>query len=211
MGDSTGDDSGTEQKILEAARRVFVRRGTAGARMQEIASVAGVNQALLHYYFKSKEGLADAVFRDLAGRLLPGVVGVISGEDSIETKVEMLVHLYIDLVRESPFIPGYVVAEVHQHPDRIARILERTTVSPEDVRNGLERLGAQLDSAATAGRIRPIAPLQFLSTMLGATVAPFLILPVMQHVLGMSEDEFESFLDARRTELPGFILAGLRP
>lgn len=204
-------DMDTEQKILEAARRVFVRRGTEGARMQEVAEEAGVNQALLHYYFRSKEGLADRVFRDLAGRLTPGLLGVMSGEGPLETKVEQLVHLYIDTVRESPFIPGYVIAEVHQHPERIAGILEFANVAPTDIRSALERLHAQLDDAAAAGRIRPIAPLQFLTILLGAIVAPFLVRPLMRVAFDMSEEEFASFLDARRAELPGFILRGLRP
>ena len=64
-------DGETEKLILHAAKAVFIRRGTAGARMQEIAEEAGVNQALLHYYFRSKEKLSEAVFRDTAGRMFP--------------------------------------------------------------------------------------------------------------------------------------------
>ena len=64
---ATVADDGTEQRILDAADAVFVRRGTDGARMQEIAAEAGVNKALLHYYYRTKDGLAEAVFRRVAG------------------------------------------------------------------------------------------------------------------------------------------------
>src|SRR2546426_10751847 len=70
-------DRDTERRILDAAHAVFVRRGTAGARMQEIAAEAGVNQALLHYYFRSKEQLAQAAFSSAASQFMPaGIDGV---------------------------------------------------------------------------------------------------------------------------------------
>ena len=84
-------DERTEQRILEAAHAVFVRRGTAGARMQEIAQEAAVNQALLHYYFRSKERLAEAVFRRAAGELLPRVIDVLGSDAAIEEKVARVV------------------------------------------------------------------------------------------------------------------------
>ena len=115
-------DGETEQRILRAARSVFLRRGTSGARMQEIAEEAGVNQALLHYYFKSKEGLAEAVFRETAGHLVPALIQLLGSDATIEQKVERFVQLYIDTVRESPFIPGYIVAELQFHPERITAL-----------------------------------------------------------------------------------------
>jgi AcrR family transcriptional regulator len=204
-------DVDTEQKILDAAQRVFVRRGTAGARMQEIAEEAGVNQALLHYYFRSKDRLADTVFQETAGRLLPGVISALGADAPLETKVERLVHLYIDNVRRAPFIPAYLVAELHQQPERLAAILERAHVSTADGKRVLLALAAQLEAAAAAGTIRRIAPLQFLTSLMGVVVAPFLLRPVLHGVFGMSEDDFAKFLDARRVELPGFVLGALRP
>ena len=84
-------DSDTENRILQAARAVFIRRGTSGARMQEIAEEAGVNQALLHYYFRSKERLSEAVFTEVAGRMFPMVFQILGGDMSIEEKVDAIV------------------------------------------------------------------------------------------------------------------------
>src|SRR3954449_2212338 len=77
-------DGDTEQRILDAAHSVFVRRGTAGARMQEIAAAAGVNQALLHYYFRNKEQLAQAAFERAAQGFMPAVVQVIASDIGLE-------------------------------------------------------------------------------------------------------------------------------
>src|SRR5579872_6639447 len=80
-------DGQTETRILDAAHRVFVRSGTAGARTQEIAREAGVNSALLHYYFRTKERLAEAVFRRAASQLMPAVIRILASDLSLEDKV----------------------------------------------------------------------------------------------------------------------------
>jgi AcrR family transcriptional regulator len=210
--ETANKDSDTEQRILQAARKVFVRRGTAGARMQEIATEAGVNQALLHYYFRSKDRLAEAVFREAAGRLVPAVVRMLSSEASLEEKVEQFVRLYIDTVRQSPFLPGYILSEMHHHPERL--IASRDAAGPQPaqmIHALLDRLGAQLAERAAAGTIRPIAPEQFVASLMGLVVVPFIARPVLDVAFGFDQAGFDRFLDARRAELPGFILNALRP
>jgi AcrR family transcriptional regulator len=207
--DPEGD---TEQRILEAARRVFVRRGTSGARMQEIAAEAGVNQALLHYYFRSKERLAEAVFREAAGRLVPAVLRLLGSDASIERKIEQFVHLYIDTVRQHPFLPGYILAELHHHPERLASLREVVGLPMAEMAGALrQRLDAQLREAVAAGRMRPLAPEQFIASLIALVVFPFAARPLLQVALSLDDAAFERFLDERRAELPGFILNALRP
>ena len=206
-------DDDTEQRILRAARSVFVRRGTAGARMQEIAAEAGVNQALLHYYFRSKDRLAEAVFREAASRLVPAVLRLLGAADiPLEAKVERFVHLYIDTVRQHPYLPGYILAELHHHPERVTLLREAMGIDPAQLQAVLrERLGAQLQERAAAGTMRPIAPEQLVVNLLSLAVFPFAGRPLLGVALGLEGDDFERFLDERRRELPGFILAALRP
>jgi TetR/AcrR family transcriptional regulator len=206
-------DRDTEHRILQAARSVFVRRGTAGARMQEIAEEAGVNQALLHYYFRSKDRLAAAVFREAAGRLLPAVFRLLGSDLGLEDKVERFVHLYIDTVRQSPFMPGYIISELHHHPERLTELMaDAAGMQPQAVAQGfLRRLQEQLDERATAGTMRRIASEQFLLNLLGLAVFPFIARPLLQRVIGMDDPAFEHMLDERRRELPAFILNALRP
>ena len=206
-------DRDTEKRILEAARTVFVRHGTGGARMQEIAEEAGVNQALLHYYFRSKNGLAQAVFLDVVGPIVPSIVNVLGSESGIDQKVEQFVHLYIDTVRQNPFIPGYILAELHFNPERITALASQVAGgNPASIMQAfLQRLGAQLDAQASIGLMRPIAPEQFLVNLIALCVFPFAARPMMRIVLGLDDDAFNRFLDERRTELPDFILNALRP
>lgn len=208
-------DQDTEQRILQAARAVFIRRGTAGARMQEIAEEAGVNQALLHYYFRSKDRLADAVFREAAVRIFPAVVQHLGSDEPLERKVERVVHIYIDGFRQHPFLPGYVLAELHQHPERITALAaELTGGGASATRTGphfLQRLGAQLAERAASGAMRPISAQQFLVNLLALCVFPFAARPMLGAILGMDDRAFARFLDERRAELPGLILNACRP
>ena len=206
-------DGATERRILDAARTVFMRRGTSGARMQEIAEEAGVNQALLHYYFRSKAGLSEAVFREAAGRLVPAVASVLESDDSLEQKVEQFVHLYIDTVRKTPFLPGYILAERHHHPERLPALAASVAGGLPAARTKKlrSRLDAELRARAAAGTMRPIKAEQFLINVLALCVFPFVARPMLGVVFGMHESAFEQFLDERRAELPGFIFSAVRP
>src|ERR1043165_6877088 len=95
----------TEQRILDAAHAVFVRRGTAGARMQEIAAEARVNQALLHYYFRSKEQLARAAFERAGAQLLPAVIDLMGSDAPLEEKVSRVVALELERLARTPNLP----------------------------------------------------------------------------------------------------------
>src|SRR5438034_1173800 len=110
-------DRDTEGRILDAAHAVFVRRGTAGARMQEIAAEAGVNQALLHYYFRSKEQLAQAAFSSAASQFMPAVIDVMASDGELEDKVARVIALELDHLSRVPFLPGYIIGEVNHHPE----------------------------------------------------------------------------------------------
>ena len=206
-------DGDTEQRILAAARRVFVRRGTAGARMQEIAEEAGVNQALLHYYFRSKDGLSLAVFREAASRLIPAVTTLLGSPMPLEQKVEAFVHLYIDSVRQTPFLPGYILSELQHHPERVSDMMTPVAGgTPADLgRQFRTVLRTQLDAAAAAGRMVRMTPEQFTVNLLGLAVFPFVARPLLLVILDLDAAGFERFLDERRAELPGVILRGLRP
>lgn len=180
--------------------------------MQDIADEAGVNQALLHYYFRSKDRLATAVFLRAANRLVPAVLGIFAAADPLEVKIERFVHTYIDTVRQNPFIPAYLFAEVHHHPERLLEaVADRLGGAPAvHVRPVLDRLQEQIDAEVAAGRFRPVPALHLLASTIALCVFPFLARPILHFAAGMDDAAFERFLDERRAEIPRFILGGLR-
>jgi TetR/AcrR family transcriptional regulator len=206
-------DGETEQRILDAARTVFLTRGTAGARMQEIAQEAGVNQALLHYYFRSKEGLSSAVFRQIASRIFPALVETLGADSTIDEKIERLVALYLDNLSRNPFLPGYLISELHHHPERVQQLLSSALgTEPGHVLPPLfEKLGAQIKERVAAGDMRPIAPEQFAINLISLCIFPFAARPMLSVVFGMDDAAFARFIEQRKTELPAFFRNALRP
>src|ERR1051325_9238915 len=91
-------DNNTQDKILEAARKVFVMKGMYGARMQDIADEAGINKALLHYYFKNKEKLFEQIFMEAAGKLFPRINAIFVSDEPLFTKIEQFCDEYINVV-----------------------------------------------------------------------------------------------------------------
>lgn len=203
-----------EARILEAARSVFIRRGTAGARMQEIAAEAGVNQALLHYYFRSKNALSAAVFEQLASRLFAALLQALAEESTLDEKIDRIVALYHDNLSKNPFLPGYIIAELQHHPERIETLLARIGGGRDPRQVVLPlfvRLGEQIEAEVRAGRMRPIGPRQFVVNLVSLCIFPFAARPMLAMMLGLDDDAFPSFIDERRRTLADFYRNALRP
>ncbi len=208
------NDQATEEKILDAAHAVFLRRGSAGARMQEIAEEAGVNKALLHYYFRSKERLAEAVFLRAAGRLFPPVLKLLLSDRSIEEKVREVITIELDFLSKTPFLPGYILGELNQNPDRFTQLIQEMSGLSEGSLGKvlLGRLGQQIEEEVAAGRMSPIDPEQFVVNLISLCIFPFAARPVIEMILGQGEEtpEFEKFIERRRDGLAEFFLGGIR-
>ena len=206
-------DADTEQRILDAAHRVFIRRGTAGARMQEIADEAGVNKALLHYYFRSKSRLADAVFQRVA-RGIFGRLSEAAGSDvELEDKVRQIIGIYLDQLSKSPYVPAYVISELNQHPERARQFFDavRPSDDPKGVPPFLAKVASQIQAGVRAGTMRPIPPQQFIANLVSLCVFPFAARPMLVAILGLDDRAFKDFIAERKAGLADFFLSGLRP
>jgi TetR/AcrR family transcriptional regulator len=199
-------DQQTRDRILDAAHTVFLRKGTASSRTQEIADQAGVNKALVHYYFGTKAALADAIFERALGTLMPRIFGILADPDrTIEAKVTAIVREQIDFHSSRPYLAGYVMSEMHAEPDRVARLMGRQGKVP------LEVLRRQLREASKAGTIRPISAEQFVVNLMGLLIFPFAMRPALDTILSLDATRWPAFIEERRRLLPAFFMAGLRP
>jgi len=203
----------TQHRILDAAHRVFMRSGTAGARMQEIAREAGVNPALLHYYFRSKARLSEAVFLRAAGQLFPAILAILNSDQSVSAKVEQVVEKELSKLSETPYLPAYILSELAHDPNRMRQLL--TVVTGQHPSKAGQRLLSGLDSQlkaeARAGRLRPIAAEQFIVNLLSLCIFPFAARPMLTALFGLNDDRFSAFIAERRRSLPSFFLRALQP
>ncbi len=199
-------DLETREKILDAAHQVFLRKGTAGSRTQEIADEAGVNKALVHYYFGTKAALADAIFERSLGTLVPLMFRILADEHrTIEQKVRDIVREQIEFHSTRPYLAGYMVSEMHAEPERVAAIMARRGHPPRDV------LRRQIREAVLAGSMRPISAEQFIVNLMGLLIFPFAMRPGLVVLLDLNSSGWAAFIEERKRLLPDLILAGLRP
>jgi len=195
----------TEQKIFDAAHEVFLQKGMDGAKMQEIADRAGINKALLHYYYRSKEKLYESVARAILGKAVPVVQQIIENEQPLEEKIRRFIDFYIGLISRNTFIPLFIVTEINKHPERFF-----DTILPKDLPKPT-RFFQQVEAEIAAGRIRPIKPQHLLANVVAMCVFPFLGKPLLRLFLGMSAGEMKLFMEERKAQVTEFVLASLRP
>ena len=196
----------TRARILAAAHKVFIRTGTAAARTQEIADEAGVNKALLHYYFGTKEALAREVFGEAQRQLFPALFGILADPArTVERKVRDLVDFEIGFLSERPYLPGFIATEMHTNPERMAAVIGSLGPPP------LGLFQQQLNEEHAAGRMRQVDARQFVVTLLASIVFPFVMRPALEKfVLAGRGGTFKQFLAERQKTLADFFLAGLR-
>jgi TetR/AcrR family transcriptional regulator len=203
----------TEQRILDAAHAVFVRAGTAGARTLEIAKEAGVNSALLHYYFRTKERLAEAVFKRAAGQLFPAVIRVLGSDLELEDKIDQVVQVELQHLSKAPYLPAYILSELAHHPDRAPQLIAAITGEvPVEVGARVRSvLAKQIEARVRARKMHPISPDQFAVNLLALCVFPFAARPLLMALFGFDTAGFDQFIQRRRKELAPFFLRALRP
>jgi AcrR family transcriptional regulator len=174
-----------KDKILAAARKVFTTKGMAGARMQDIADEAGINKALLHYYYK-----VNAIFN--------------SGQPLFE-KIEHFVAEYIDEMIENPYLPWFVLNEINRDPDQFMYKIWGKDNLPKPA-----RLLEQVEQEIKAGRIRKISPLHLLMNMISMTIFPFVGKPMFVRNLRLSDKQFREIMEQRKKEIPAFIISAIK-
>lgn len=197
-------DDSTEEKILAAARKVFMARGMAGARMQEIADEAGINKALLHYYFRSKEQLFETIFERLTKGFWTQITSVFESDEALFDKIRTFCGLYIEKVIQNPYIPLFVLYEMNQRPTQfITKMFRDNPPNPA-------KFMKQIDAEVKAGLIHPIAPPQLFMNMLSLCVLPFIGKPMFMTVMNIDDTAFFNLMQQRKTEVPEFIINSIK-
>lgn len=197
-------DTNTEEKILEAAAQEFLRKGKSGARMQEIADNAGINKALLHYYYRSKDKLFESVFTVVIKKLLLSkILHIIDQETDVLQLIRKFAAVYIDVLNNNPNIPFFILEEIHKNPGRLSNAFLKAGLP-------VEKLFDAIRQAANEGKIRPVDPRQLIVNLISLCVFPLVARNMMQPILFSNDSiAFDEFLRARKTEVADFIIQSI--
>ena len=195
----------TEERILETAIEVFQERGMAATRMQEIADRAGINKALLHYYFRNKQLLFEAVFSKCFMQFAPKVSNIFQSEEPLFDKLNSFAEEYITYMLNNRFLVPFIVQEMNSNSEFAFRFLENTYRPDPTV------ISSQIKAEVEAGNIIPIHPKQLLLTIFSLVAFPFAAQVLIKGLLKMDDEEFITLMNERKKLIPEMIKNALKP
>ncbi|MEE4177694.1 MAG: TetR family transcriptional regulator [Bacteroides sp.] len=195
----------TEQKIFEAATELFLEKGVDRTSVRDIANKAGINLALMNYYFRSKENLFDAIFSMLVKKNTRKMIKIMDSELELEEKIRKYVEAYIDMLIENPLLVSFVMSIVHRSQERITQMNAITSLYSSP------RFAKQIFDESAKGNIIPTNPTQLFIDMLSLITFPFAIKALIKDKTGFGEAEYRAFLEERKKRIPDMLMAYLKP
>ncbi|TXI81872.1 MAG: TetR/AcrR family transcriptional regulator [Crocinitomicaceae bacterium] len=198
-------DTTTEAKIKNAARVVFHKKGFAATRTRDIAEEAGINLALLNYYFRSKEKLFDIIMLETVTGFMHTMATILNNEKStLEKKVELVASHYIDFITKEPNIPIFMLSEIRNNS---GGLLEKLPIKQIVMNSAFVK---QHQEAVAKGKITEPNPLHFLMNLLSLVVFPFIGQPLLQGISGLNETQFNKLMQERKKLIPVWIKAMMK-
>jgi TetR/AcrR family transcriptional regulator len=193
-----------EKIIWDAARKIFLSKGLSGARMQDIADEAGINKALLHYYYRSKEKLFAQIFEKELNGFVHNLESIFTSSLSFFEKIEKLVEHDYETFTQCPELPLFLLNELSQQ----SNCPFRDTSCMRD--NRVHQLFRQLvKDEIEAGNIKEVNPDQLFIHLVSLTIYPFMAKPMMQAMLGFDTDDYNHFMQNRKKEICRFVFDSL--
>ena len=197
----TENDKQTEEKIFEAATDVFVEKGMDGARMQDIATHAGINKALLHYYFRTKDQLFNTVFEMIARKMFKKFAPVFDENLSLEEKIRFFFKEHISFLQENPRLPGFLLNEVNRNPGRIKKLLKNV-----DFDNIWIKLYDQHKEELKRYNITQATMPQLMISIAAISVFPFAAKGILEGILEKLDIDFDKYMEERKEFAAEFVI-----
>ncbi len=179
-----------------------MQKGYAASRTRDIAEAAGINLALLNYYFRSKEKLFDIIMLENLQQFIEGIKEILNNrQTSLEQKTETIVTNYINLLTQQPDLPLFVLHELRTHPKEIISKIDRDKFIHRSY------FMQQIKDAAKERKAASINPLHFLMNIISLTIFPFVASPIIQNIGGLNQQDFNALMEERKKLIPKWIKA----
>ena len=197
-------DISTEERIKAAARKVFHQKGFAGTRTRDIAEEAGINHAMLNYYFRSKEKLFGIVMMETMAQFFKGVNLMLNDEStSLDEKIDLIVSNYVDLLLKEPELPTFILNEVRPNPQAF---VEQNPIKEALTHSVLTR---QYAEAVARGEVTEPNLMQAILNVIGLVIFPFIAKPILTSIVNIPEEQYKALMLQRKTLIPQWIKAML--
>lgn len=197
-------DTNTENLILDAAKKIFQTKGMDGARMQEIADKAKINKSMLHYYYRSKQLLFEAVFNKAFSLLAPQLNKVLNDDSPIEDKIRKFTSNYISFIIKHPYLPNFIIQELNRNPEFLLKLRENKGFP------SISKFNKQVETEVKNGILKPIKGEQLFINILALNIFPFIATPLIKAFANIENKEFKKLMNERKTEVSDFIINSIK-
>lgn len=201
------DEKNMEFQILETAEKLFLKQGFAKTSTGQIAKLAGCNQALVHYYYRTKDNLFEKVFEEKIGMIATNILNIGVSGSTIEARISQAIGFHFNFLKQNPQLAQFVLNEISSNPTRLQSLVDRLRLHIGPVFLQVE---AELKKEIEKGTIRPISTPDLLITIISLNVTPFLVKPILQRALNIPDGDFEEMLEQRQKEVIETVLSRLR-
>ncbi len=201
----TETDRQTEERIFDAATEVFLGKGMDGARMQDIANRAGINKALLHYYYRTKDRLFNAVFEKIAGKIFSRFAPVFDKNLTLDEKIRFFFNEHISFLQSNPSLPLFILNEINRNPARIRRLIRDLDIGKiwgtlaEQHREELKEYNISEESIP-----------QLMTTIASISVFPFAARGIIQGIFDKMGISFDQYIEERKKFAAEFVIRALK-
>ncbi|MCX6146369.1 MAG: TetR/AcrR family transcriptional regulator [Candidatus Kapabacteria bacterium] len=200
------EQENTEEKILNAARKVFTSKGYAAARMDDIAKEAGMNRALIHYYFRSKDKMFQIIFEEKFRIFFLSISSVLTSDNDVKEKVVNLIRMYFEQLIENPDLPLFIINAVNASPENFIKLTNKLNVSPKEA---FKSFHIQVQKEVEEGKIRNIKPYVLILNILSLSIFPFIARKMFMNINNISETEYFEILENRIEDVINMVLNDL--
>ena len=197
----------TEAAILEAAEKLFMEQGFASTTTMQIAKRAGCNQALVHYYFRTKDNLFEKIFEEKVRFIVTNFLNINSEAQTLEDKIRKMVDVHFEFFRSNPRLVPFVLTEVLSDMERFGFMFDKIKQQASLV---FAKIDETLRAEIEKGTIRPITTLNLVLTIVSLDIAPFIIGPILQKRLNLTDEQVDEHLDIRKKEVVDIVLRQIR-
>ncbi|WP_299229882.1 TetR/AcrR family transcriptional regulator [uncultured Bacteroides sp.] len=177
-----------EEKIIAVAKEVFIEKGFDGASMSDIAARVGINRPTLHYYYRTKDKMFQAVFLSIIQSFIPKIQDVFVDDNKpFSEKIKIVVDTYLEVAKNNPYMPMFVMREINRNAKDFIK-----AVKPVYMDKFLNQIAIYLQSAMDKGDIKQVPLRIVFNTFYGLMSFPFL----SKNLIFMESDkEFNDLID----------------
>lgn len=181
----TKENKTMEQHIIDVAKQVFMENGFVETNMSDIAAAAGVNRSGLHYYFRTKDRMFEAVFSDIITKFIPAIHHIITQDIPIGERTGKIIDIYIEIMQQNPSLPMFMIREIQRNPTHIIETIKGLSIC---------QLATQIKdillSDMECGKMKKVPLEQIVYVLYGSILFPFLVKPFTNELSITSDDTF---------------------